>query len=318
MIGAVIASGEYGVVSKPNNHQNVSCLICKGSKRCSHVKHFESNNEKEQIAIPQNQSPFDEFDPVGNPINIEESEEDIDLLVGSNPVKLEYPITQEKQKVFREGVVNNFTETDLIPGHDSIEVCGHGFHFDPRCPKQEGFIQSNIVKYWDTEYSPQLNRTAYYRPTLGNCCCLKVWTGEMVLNVSRAKGKTVHLVSYRKLHTFQWLFSKAGVTRRGYHKAEANRHRDQYGAREEEIIPWWIFNLAVNFYQNKVLKPDEKICSTCPDCGPKPDFLCCDGVMPTLPMKRLHGQTTDDLYLPMRSNEILDNPKYAERMIIKD
>ena len=40
--------------------------------------------------------------------------------------------------------------------------------------------------------------------------------------------------------------------------AHVSRHVDQYGEYEEELLPWRIWNNAVNIYHSKVLKTDEK------------------------------------------------------------
>ena len=40
--------------------------------------------------------------------------------------------------------------------------------------------------------------------------------------------------------------------------ALVSRYVDQYGACEEELLPWRIWNNAVNTYHSKVLKTDEK------------------------------------------------------------
>ena len=81
-----------------------------------------------------------------------------------------------------------------------------------------------------------------------------MWTGSIVLNCSKMHGKVVNLVSYSLLHSFQWLWAKAGVTRRGFFRAHNNRMMDQYGVNESDLMTWSLFNEAVNMYSDKVLE----------------------------------------------------------------
>ena len=262
--------------------------------------------------IASQDSPFEGLDEFGRPTNLT----DADVNQRSMANEMDWPIRQEMQQVFQESVNN---ETELVPSYCENETCNlHGYQFDSRCPIKQCWHQSKNVRYYDIEFVPHTDRTAYYRPTVGPCTCIKIWTGQIVLNITRKSGTPVHLVTYRKLHQYQWLWAKSGISRIAYHKAESNQHRDLYGAKEEDLMPWHIFNNAVNIFQNNILKPNEKEATICPDCGPEPDFLCCDGIMLTLPMKSLHSEKPEDLYLPMISNEILDAPQYSERMLIRD
>ena len=135
------------------------------------------------------------------------------------------------QKKFREE--NLLQETYLIPEYQPDLKCDHECKFDSRCPKMLGNIQSKIVKLYDTDYTPHIERTPFYRKTLGNCRCIQI-----VLNCTRETGKVVHLVTYNLLHNFTWLFAKTGVSRRGFLAALNSRHMDQYGALEEDLLPW--------------------------------------------------------------------------------
>ena len=60
----------------------------------------------------------------------------------------------------------------LVPKFDKHLKCElHKNKFDERDPIKQVWIQSRSVKIYDTEWLPEVERTVYYRPTVGNCNC---------------------------------------------------------------------------------------------------------------------------------------------------
>ena len=81
------------------------------------------------------------------------------------------------------------------------------------------------------------------------------------------------------------------------------------------LLPWYIWNKAVMFFWNQVLDlPLEKL-FICDDCGPRPDFLCMDGVSIGMMVDKV--QKEGNLFVPIESDKVLDAPEYKERMFIK-
>ena len=69
-----------------------------------------------------------------------------------------------------------------------------------------------------------------------------------------------------------------GSSERGFLAAHNSRMQFQYGAKQEELLPWYVWNKAVRIFWKEVLNlPLEKL-FICDDCGPRPDYLCMDGV----------------------------------------
>ena len=99
-----------------------------------------------------------------------------------------------------------------------------------------------------------------------------------MLNSTRELGKVEHLVSYSLLHSYVWFYTKGGLTKSAFRRAHQNRMLYQYGVPESDLLTWSVLNKAMTTYQMHVLKRDEPKASICPICGPRPNFLCCDGV----------------------------------------
>ena len=205
--------------------------------------------------------------------------------------------------------------------HSSEFECKiHKSKFDSRDPKKHGWIQSRNVKIYDTEWLPDVERTVYYRPTVGNCHCYQTWTGEeeKVLNISKNQiGKVVHIVSYKILLNYTWSYCKCGSTRHGFYQAHNNRMMFQYGVENEKLILWHIWNSAVTMFWEEIICMNSEQAFMCPECGPRPDYLCMDGVCIGISVDNMRDQKDSDLFLAYSDKPILDAPEYKERMFLK-
>ena len=56
----------------------------------------------------------------------------------------------------------------------------------------------------------------------------------------------------------------------------------------------------------------------CPDCGPRPDFLCMDGACVGISVDNIKHQKDSDLFLQYSDKDILNVPDYKSRMFIKE
>ena len=65
--------------------------------------------------------------------------------------------------------------TELIPDYDKDVKGPHGHVFDSKDPKKSYYIQTRNVIIFNTEWNPSIERTAYYRPSLGDCTCMQTW-----------------------------------------------------------------------------------------------------------------------------------------------
>ena len=110
-------------------------------------------------------------------------------------------------------------------------------------------------------------------------------------------------------------YSKMGSSERGFLAAHNSRMQFQYGAEQDDLLPWFIWNKAVMLFWNEVLNlPLDKL-FVCDDCGPRPEVLCMDGVSIGIMVDKV--QKEGNLFVPISSDEILDAPEYKERMFIK-
>ena len=55
----------------------------------------------------------------------------------------------------------------------------------------------------------------------------------------------------------------------------------------------------------------------CPECGPRPDYLCMDGVCIGISVDNMRDQKDSDLFLEYSDKPILDATEYKERMFLK-
>ena len=53
----------------------------------------------------------------------------------------------------------------------------------------------------------------------------------------------------------------------------------------------------------------------CDDCGPRPDYLCMDGVSIGMMVDKV--QKEGNLFVPIEPDNVLDAPEYKQRMFIK-
>ena len=106
-----------------------------------------------------------------------------------------------------------------------------------------------------------------------------------------------------------------GSSERGFLAAHNARMQFQYGAEQEELLPWYIWNKAVQMFWREVLNlPLEKL-FICDDCGPRPEYLCMDGVSIGMMVDKV--QKEGNIFVPIQSENILDAPEFKERMFIK-
>ena len=74
-------------------------------------------------------------------------------------------------------------------------------------------------------------------------------------------------------------FSKMGSSERGFLASHNSRMQFQYGAEQDDLLPWFIWKKAVMlFWKEDLNLPLEKL-FVCDDCGPGPEVLCMDGVI---------------------------------------
>ena len=67
------------------------------------------------------------------------------------------------------------------------------------------------------------------------------------------------------------------------------------------------------FFWNEVLNLPLEQLFTCDDCGPRPKFLCMDGVSLGMMVDKVRG----NMLVPIESDQVQDAPEYKERMFIK-
>ena len=260
---AVLADGHYGLVTLPVRAKKYRCVWPhKNSRVCSHVRVFETHEEnvqenmnvQEEIIISQSKvSEYDflknipEFDINGR-VKVSPPQR------STKPPKLSWPLTKESIKRFRTLAKEGYGYeklSELLP-KPSPDPCIHGNNYDTGCPPKKFWVQSKNVKIYNTEYVPAQDRTAYYTPTVDKACdCRITWTGEdeMLLNISKSKkGSPVHTVSINLLLNYTWTFSKLGGSQIGFLAAHNNRMRYQYGAEQEELLPWFIWQNAVKLF----------------------------------------------------------------------
>ena len=91
----------------------------------------------------------------------------------------------------------------------------------------------------------------------------------------------------------------------------------QYGVPESDLLTWSVLNKAMTTYQMHVLKRDQPKASICPICGPRPNFLCCDGVAIGCLVDKVENEKREDLFLEMESANILEAPPYSEWQLIR-
>ena len=164
---------------------------------CCHVKTFENNEGHEY------QSAEILIQNIDEEINILEDLPDLDIngefkektekptRRGSMPKKLDWPLNVKNKEIFRkmsEEGYNYKNLSNLVPKFDKKKTCQCGYHFDPGCPIENGWIQSKEVKIHSTEFIRSKPRTVYHRPTENQKCIHKdTWTGEdeMLLNIRK-------------------------------------------------------------------------------------------------------------------------------------
>ena len=310
---AVLTRGEYGLLTFPPRAKKPRCVLpCKNSKTCHHCLLWERSEGTHKIENSD------------KPSEIRRKSEDD--FYASIPKKMNWPPKPEVQAEFRKHARSGYAYPELkklIPKFEENLVCMHNNSFDKRDPVEMMWVMSRKIVIINTDWVENTDRVAYYRPTIvpgvENCECRQVWTGEeyLVLNVSNKgrKGRTGHLITYNFLLDYTYNFIKTGSTLRGYLAAHNKKMTNQYGAEDHELVPFHIFKNAVFLFWEEVLNMNPKTAFVCPDCGPRPKTLCCDGVAVGMQWDKM--KEISDLIMPFNSPEILDAPQYKERMFIK-
>ena len=309
---AVLSKGEYGLLTFPPRAKKPRCVLpCKNSKSCHHCLLWEYSEGTHKIENSEKPS--------------EVRKKDENDFFESIPKKMNWPPKSCVQAEFRKHARTGYSYPELltlVPTNEDNLKCKHKNSFDSRDPVNMMWVMSRKIVVYNTDWVENINRIAYYRPTnsdVTKCDCRLVWTGEeyFLLNVNNKgrKGRTTHLVTYNFLLDYTYCFIKTGSTLRGYLAAHNKKIRDQYGADTHELVPFHIFRSAVFLFWGEVLNINPKTGFVCPECGPRPKTLCCDGVAVGMQWEKI--KDISDLVLPFNSPEILDAPHYKERMFIK-
>ena len=97
-------------------------------------------------------------------------------------------------------------------------------------------------------------------------------------------GVPIHVISYNLLLNYTSAFSRMGSSEIGFLSAHNSRMQFQYGAEQEVLLPWYIWNKAVMFFWSQVLNlPLEKL-FICDYCGPGFFIVTC-----CCPKKKVYG-----------------------------
>ena len=70
-------------------------------------------------------------------------------------------------------------------------------------------------------------------------------------------------------------------------------------------------------FWEEILSMNPEISFMCPECGPRPDFLCMDGVCIGISLDNIKNQKDSDLFLEYSEKEILDAPEYKTKCLLK-
>ena len=106
---------------------------------------------------------------------------------------------------------------------------------------------------------------------------------------------------------------------RSFNSAQNNRLKQQYGAKDDELLPFHIFRNSVNMFWGKVLEINPTSSFVCENCGPRPKALCFDGVCIGLLTEKLKKVESGEQFdIPIVSEEILEAPDFKFRMFIKN
>ena len=119
-------------------------------------------------------------------------------------------------------------------------------------------------------------------------------------------------MTYNFLLQYTYSFVKTGSTLRGFLAAHNKRLMDQYGADINDFVPFNIFREGVFQFWENVLNLNPKSSVVCPECGPRPNTLCCDGVAIGMLWEKIRD--IPDLVIPFNSETILDAPSYKDRI----
>ena len=92
---------------------------------------------------------------------------------------------------------------------------------------------------------------------------------------------------------------------------------DQFGISENDLMTWTTFNNAVNTFDTKVIKIDDKKSTTCPECGERPPNVCFDGVCIGIAVDKLENNTMEEFDLLQDSPKVLMSPLFKDRMFVK-
>ena len=308
---AVLCRGEYGLITFPPRAKKPRCIMpCKNSRTCHHTVLWERCEGTHKVENPVKPS------EMRKESNIEHNR--------TLPKKMKWPPNSETQSEFRKLARTGYSYSEmiqLVPEYDDRKCCKmHGNKFDDRNPVDMMWIMSRKVVIINSDWVDHIERVVYYRPTVSDskCDCKQTWTGEkkFLLNITKGqKGRTTYLMTYNFLLTYTYVFVKSGTTLRGFINAHNKRLVDQYGATDMDLVPFHIFREAVFLFWENVLNLNPKATFVCPECGPRPATLCCDGVAVGMLWDKVRN--IPDLVLPFESSSILDAPPYKERMFIK-
>ena len=169
-----------------------------------------------------------------------------------------------------------------------------------------------------------MKRTLYYRSTSSGCDCTQIYNGELELLLlvnsskscpekARINNKKYVFVTYDLLMGYTTAWSNRGVTLRAYYDELSDNFLNKW--KKPFILTWTIWRFAVIRFWNEVLEIDMKKVFQCIECRLKPPVLVADGTSVGFQARKLLGET--NLFVPLRSKEVISAPIYRKRMFVK-
>eukprot|EP00058_Branchiostoma_floridae_P024016 XP_002609506.1 hypothetical protein BRAFLDRAFT_95599 [Branchiostoma floridae] len=265
-LAAVHDGDRYGLLKRVGRMGKLTCQQCPYQRHsCGHIQSYNDwcreRDIEPEVALHLASESVEEF-----------------TSISYSPIPYPWPAEmKEKFERLSEPGLQQFPK-HLLP--DCPEgPCPHGNSWDKRDPIKQGWVSHDgvlihleeltISTYKDADGS-EVNRVAYYRPTIGGCTCRRQYDGLDDL---------LHNLDNKNMYYFGFLLKYMNdmiYSRKPLKAAERSANKTRQTATTHPPLSYRLLRKAWNSWARRLAIPWNEV-FRCPVCGEEPTCVVCDG-----------------------------------------
>ncbi|XP_066272071.1 uncharacterized protein [Branchiostoma lanceolatum] len=292
-------------MSRQGQRSRLACLTCTDrQKSCSHVSAYKQwckdrGVDSEVVLIATKEQTFDS--------------------ISKSPFAYPWSSEMAQKLMMYENQRTKFPR-HLIPDTPT-RPCPHGHSWDARDPVEQGWIvysgvtiytrMGTLTEYFEDDAGTSHPRVAYYRPTEGQCSCRHFYDGlgDLLHNVD---NRNMFYMGFRLDYLHSMIDSKQPLKST---QSSTNRTRSAGSDNGFKAMPYEMFRKGWNSFARRIDINWDKVFS-CPECGPEPDTVICDGTAVGFRKDLIAGCTPEPCDGVSSSSNTVQGSRHSDRVFL--